>query len=71
MNLFAGQLYCKDLADYEALKGELAALEEGGVERTLGFVKAWVGIRRKGQEFGGTHMGFLVDGRAVKEGAFE
>lgn len=69
LNLFAGQLYFNTFKDYKKLLKELKRTQS--MDQTLSFVKAWIAIRRKGQDFLQTHVGQLVSGRVIKEEAFE
>ncbi|KAL8936479.1 MAG: hypothetical protein Q9216_004910, partial [Gyalolechia sp. 2 TL-2023] len=67
LHLFAGQLYFTTYADYEHYKGQLNADNTA----LLGFVKEWMGIRRKGQNYLQSHMGQVVSGRVLHPEMFE
>ena len=70
LNLFAGQLYFNTLKDYQILCIELGPRLNPSVDETLSFIKAWIAIRRKGQNFLQTHIGQMVYGRSIKDEAF-
>lgn len=70
LNLFAGQLYFNNVKDYRKLSKALGPSLNPSVELTLSFVRAWVAIRRKGQDWGGTHLGQMVEGRSITEETF-
>lgn len=69
LNLLAGQLYFNTHKDYRRLYKELKRAQS--MDQTLSFVKAWIAIRRKGQDFLQTHVGQLVSRRALDEEVFE
>ena len=71
LNLFAGQLYFSTYSEYQKLCEDLGPRLNPSVDQTLSFVKAWIAIRRKGQNFTQTHLGQMVNGRSIKEEAFE
>lgn len=71
LNLFAGQVYFNDYKDYRKLCKELGIRLNPSVEQTHSFVKAWISIRRKGQDYLQSHVGQMVSGRSIKEEAFE
>ena len=71
LNIFAGQVYFNTYKDYKALCKELGPRFSANVDETLGFVRGWIAIRRKGQDFTRTHLGWVVDGRAIGEDEFE
>ena len=71
LNLFAGQVYLNSYKDYKKLKKDLGPRLNPSLEQTQSFVKAWIAIRRKGQDFLQSHIGQMVSGRSIEEGAFE
>ena len=72
LHLFAGQLYFNTFKEYrEFLADNVNAKPAAQVEQVLQFVKAWVAIRRKGQNFLPTHVGQMVNNRTLKEVAFD
>lgn len=71
LHLFAGQLYFNSFAEYhEVLADITTAKTKFQTEQALRFLKAWIAIRRKGQNFLPTHIGQIVNNRTIKEGAF-
>lgn len=70
LNLFAGQLYFNTYDDYKNSYRDLGPRLNVDVDETLSFVRAWIALRRKGQDFNGTHLGQMVDGRSLTEEAF-
>ena len=72
LNLYAGQLYFNSLEEYRELLAEMITNKSSvQAEQVLKFIKAWVAIRRKGQNFLPTHIGQLVSNRTLKDGAFD
>lgn len=72
LHLFAGQLYLNSFEDYRELLADMVtAKSTDQAEQVLGFIKAWMAIRRKGQNFLPTHVGQIVNRRTIKEEAFE
>ena len=72
LHLFAGQLYFNSIEEYRSfLAVMITAKPAMQAEQCLKFIKAWVAIRRKGQNFMPTHVGQVVCKRAVKEAAFD
>ena len=71
LNLFAGQLYFNEHEDYVGLCHEMASTPATPVDKYLFFIKSWIAIRRKGQNFLQTHVGQMVSGRSIKQSAFE
>ncbi|KAL8934729.1 MAG: hypothetical protein Q9211_005078 [Gyalolechia sp. 1 TL-2023] len=67
LHLFAGQLYFTTFAEYARWTGTLATQEAA----PLSFVKEWIGIRRKGQNYLQTHVGQVVSGRVLHEEMFD
>ena len=66
LHLFAGQLYFNTYKDYLALrKAPLSILPN------LAFLKEWIGIRRRGQNYSQTHIGRMVAGWNLQEEDFE
>lgn len=71
LHLFAGQLYFSTFDEYREFLAEIiSAKSTVAAEHALEFIKAWVAIRRKGQNFLPTHVGQIVNNRSIKEGAF-
>ena len=57
LHLFAGQLYINTYEEYlEWRRGPRTVMVN------LTFLKAWIGIRRRGQNFSQTHIGRIVSG---------
>lgn len=72
LNLYAGQLYFNSLEEYRELLADIIGDKPAvQAEQVLKFIKAWVAIRRKGQNFLPTHVGQLVSNRTLKQGAFD
>ena len=72
LHLFAGQLYFNTYKEYRDFLAEnVTAKPAAQADQVLRFVKAWVAIRRKGQNFLPTHVGQMVNNRTLKEGAFD
>ena len=72
LHLFAGQLYFNTFKEYrEFLAENVTSKSPAQADQVLQFVKAWIAIRRKGQNFLPTHVGQMVNNRTLKEGAFE
>ena len=72
LHLFAGQLYFNTYEEYrDFLLAYITAKPATEAKQALQFIKAWVGIRRKGQNFLPTHVGQMVNNRTLKEGAFD
>ena len=71
LNLFAGQVYLNSHKDYKKLSKDLGPRLNPSLEQTRSFVKAWIAIRRKGQDFLQSHIGQMVSGRVISEEAFE
>ena len=57
LHLFAGQLYLNTYEEYLALR-----TESPRTIVSLTFLKEWIGIRRRGQNFSQTHIGRIVSG---------
>ncbi|KAL8690285.1 MAG: hypothetical protein Q9218_004235 [Villophora microphyllina] len=68
LHLFAGQLYFTHIEEYELMKSTLAS-QTNAVP--LNFVKEWIGIRRKGQNYLRSHIGQVLSGSLLLEEAFE
>lgn len=72
LHMFTGQLYFNTFEEYRDFLADIInakpATQADGVLR---FIKAWVAIRRRGQNFLLTHMGQVVSNRSIKEGAFD
>lgn len=66
LHLFAGQLYINTYEEYKALRKESAS-----VMVALPFLKEWIGIRRRGQNYLQTHIGRMVNGWNLQEGDFQ
>ena len=101
INLFAGQLYLRDVAEYSSLCQFLGVASQppndsvrvacdgfinpedrkavdGVMARNcrfkvspLAFLRTVMALRRKGQNFGGSHMGRLLNGELLKEEDFK
>ena len=72
LHLFAGQVYFNTFEEYRELLADMITTKPTAeAERVLRFIKAWVAIRRKGQNFLPTHVGQIVNNRTIKEGAFD
>ncbi|KAL8864229.1 MAG: hypothetical protein Q9198_010003 [Flavoplaca austrocitrina] len=67
LHLFAGQLYFTTFAEYELLVESLATRDA----TPLNFIKEWIGIRRKGQNYLQTHVGQVVSGGVLHEEMFD
>lgn len=68
LHLFAGQLYFTKFEEYELLMETLAS---GTARYPLSFIKEWIGIRRKRQNYLRTHIGQVVSGRVLHREMFE
>ena len=66
LHLFAGQLYINTFDEYFTLRQE-----EPSVMVPLPFLKEWMAIRRRGQNFLQTHIGRIVNGWSLQEGDFQ
>ncbi|KAL8801978.1 MAG: hypothetical protein Q9182_004107 [Xanthomendoza sp. 2 TL-2023] len=71
LHLFAGQLYFTSFEEYERLAGTLASETPPRTAAPLGFIKEWMGLRRKGQNYNPTHVGQLVNGTVLLKEMFE
>ncbi|KAL8995723.1 MAG: hypothetical protein Q9188_006743 [Gyalolechia gomerana] len=67
LHLFAGQLYFTTYEEYERFTKTLPTEQAA----PLSFVKEWIGIRRKGQNYLQTHVGQVVSGRVLHKEMFE
>ncbi|KAL8669967.1 MAG: hypothetical protein Q9168_005470 [Polycauliona sp. 1 TL-2023] len=67
VHLFAGQLYFTTFEEYEHLVKSLAEKNAAPV----GFMREWIGIRRKGQNYLQTHLGQVTSGRVLHREIFE
>ena len=70
LHLFAGQLYLNTYEDYMLLVRELGDAKSE-VAPTVGMVKEWMGMRRKGHNYLQTHIGQVVSGRGVARAMFD
>lgn len=70
LHLFAGQLYFTKFDEYEQLTQYRGVLGSSYV-LPLHFIKVWMGIRRKGQNYLQTHIGQVVGGRVLLREMFE
>ena len=75
LHLFAGQLYINSHGEYEDWLAILdpptdKAAGEEGLPR-VGFWRAWFEMRRKDQDFLQSHVGQIVEGRALGEDIFQ
>ncbi|KAL8854482.1 MAG: hypothetical protein Q9221_000753 [Calogaya cf. arnoldii] len=67
LHLFAGQLCFTTYEEYQLL---LKALEaEDSI--SLSFLREWIGIRRRGQNYLQTHVGQVISGRGLHKDMFE
>ncbi len=66
LHLFAGQVYFTSFEEYELLVKSLASEHAA----PLGFIREWIGIRRKGQNFLATHIGQVASGRVLHREMF-
>lgn len=66
LHLFAGQLYINTYKDYLALRKSPPSTMVN-----LAFLKEWIGIRRRGQNYSQTHIGRMVAGWNLQEEDFE
>lgn len=72
LHMFAGQLYFSTFEEYRDFLAEIITAKPATqADRVLRFLKSWVAIRRKGQNFLPTHVGQVVSNRSIKEGAFD
>lgn len=72
LHLFAGQVYFNTFEEYrEFITDMITAKPAVQAEQVLRFIKAWIAIRRKGQNFLPTHIGQMVSNRTIKEEAFD
>ncbi|KAL8885570.1 MAG: hypothetical protein Q9215_006588 [Flavoplaca cf. flavocitrina] len=67
LHLFAGQLYFTTFAEYELLAESLATRDA----TPLNFIKEWIVIRRKGQNYLQTQVGQVVSGGVLHEEMFD
>ncbi|KAL8720734.1 MAG: hypothetical protein Q9225_002434 [Loekoesia sp. 1 TL-2023] len=67
LHLFAGQLYFTTFEEYEHLQKNLTT----EYSAPLDFIKEWIGIRRKGQDYLRAHIGQVVNGRILHKEMFE
>ena len=66
LHLFAGQLYINTYQEYlELLTGFPSMMVN------LAFLKEWIGIRRRGQNFSQTHIGRIVNGWSLQPEDFQ
>ena len=66
LHLFAGQLYINTHDEYLALRQEVPSFMV-----PLPFLKEWMAIRRRGQNFLQTHIGRVVNGWSLQESDFQ
>ena len=66
LHLFAGQLYINTYEEYKALRRESSS-----VMVALPFLREWIGIRRRGQNYLQTHIERMVNGWNLQEGDFQ
>ena len=71
LHLFAGQLYLDTYDQYRQLCEMVGTARGSTATVPLSFVKEWIGIRRKGQNYLQSHIGQVVSGRVLKEDEFE
>ncbi|KAL8657317.1 MAG: hypothetical protein Q9226_002033 [Calogaya cf. arnoldii] len=67
LHLFAGQLYFTTFEEYQLLVEALEAKDS----ISLSFLREWIGIRRKGQNYLQTHVGQVISGRVLHKDMFE
>lgn len=66
LHLFAGQVYINTYEEYlELRRGSPTVMV------SLAFLKAWIGIRRRGENFSQTHIGRIVTGWNLQPGDFQ
>ena len=71
-HMFAGQLWFNRFEDYvEARDKDLGTRFHANRDETLAFLHSWIAIRRMGQPFSQTHMGFLASGRTLSREDFD
>ena len=70
INLFAGQTYYKSHKDYKKSVEELGPRLNEAIRQTRTFVRQWYAIRRMGQDFTQTHIGFFLEGKELKKTDF-
>ncbi|KAL8784896.1 MAG: hypothetical protein Q9213_003709 [Squamulea squamosa] len=71
LHLFSGQLYFTTFSEYQSLAATLISETAPKTAAPVGFIKEWMSIRRKGQNYVPTHVGQVVDGRVLQEEIFE
>ncbi|KAL8731663.1 MAG: hypothetical protein Q9166_003242 [cf. Caloplaca sp. 2 TL-2023] len=71
LHLFAGQLYFSTFEEYEHVVKALAAGPGSETAAPLSFIREWIGIRRKGQNYLQTHIGQVASGRVLHKEMFE
>lgn len=71
LHVFAGQLYLDTYDQYRQLCEMLGFAPSSMPTIPLSFVKEWIGIRRRGQNYLQSHVGQIVSGRVLKEDVFE
>ncbi len=71
LHLFAGQLYRDTYNQYRQLYEMLACAQNSMPTIPLSFVKEWISIRRRGQNYLQSHVGQVVSGRVLKEEVFD
>ena len=71
LHLFAGQTFFNTCKEYKKTKEELGEDLNPVVSQTMSFLRSWTAIRRMGQDFRQTHVGYLVNQQEVKEEDFD
>ena len=71
LHLFAGQTFFNTYKEYKKTKEELGEDLNSDVAQTMSFLRSWTAIRRMGQDFRQTHVGYLVSQQDVKEEDFD
>ena len=66
LHLFAGQLYINSYEEYLELRRGSPSMMVN-----LAFLKEWIGIRRRGQNFSQTHIGRIVNGWSLQPEDFQ
>ena len=75
LHLFAGQAYFSTFEEYREFITNIIPANPAKpavkAEQVFRFIKDWIAVRRKGQNFLPTHIGQMVSNRTIKEGAFD
>lgn len=65
LHLFAGQLYINTYEEYLELR-----MAPHSIMVNMSFLKEWIGIRRRGQQYSQTHIGRMISGWNLQEEDF-